>query len=201
MKYMGGKSSYAKDIVRIATAERKKNQAWVETMVGGGNVIVQVPQKDGPRVGNDINWRMVALLDGLGNRGWQPPEHTITEEEYNKIKQDPDSYEPELVAFVATGMTFGSVWLSTFARDGEGKRDYCRETRDFALKDAPFLKGVKFYSMRYEEFTPLIPPESIVYCDPPYAGTTGYGGAKTDIKIGQSLSLNTWNRAAFLEVG
>jgi hypothetical protein len=56
---------------------------------------------------------------------------------------------------------------------------------------------VKFYSMRYEDFTPLIPPESIVYCDPPYAGTTGYGGAKTDVELGESLSLNTWNRSAF----
>jgi site-specific DNA-adenine methylase len=71
------------------------------------------------------------------------------------------------------------------------------ESKRSVARDAPGLRGVKFYSMRYEDFTPHIPPGSIVYCDPPYAGTTGYGGAKTEINEGESLSLNTWNRAAF----
>lgn len=128
MKYMGGKSSHADAIIKIATAGRRKNQAWVEPFVGGGNVIVRVPQKDGPRIANDLNWRMIKLLDGLGNRGWVPPE-SVTEIEYNVMKKDPDSYPPELIAFVATGMSFGSKWFDVFARDGEGKRDYCRETR------------------------------------------------------------------------
>ena len=65
------------------------------------------------------------------------------------------------------------------------------------LRDAPGLRGVKFFSLRYEDLTPHIPPGSTIYCDPPYAGTAGYGGAKTDIDVGQSLSLNIWDRTKF----
>ena len=193
MRYLGSKESYAKEILTITQAQQKSDQVYVEPMVGGGNIICRAI---GPRIGNDLNWRIVAMLDALGNKGWVPPAK-MTEKEYLKIKDSPDSFDPELVALAATGLSFGGVWISAFAKDKQGKRNYCQESYNNALDMIQGLRGVKFYSMRYEEFTPLIPPESIVYCDPPYAGTTGYGGAKTDVNIGESLSLNTWNRSAF----
>lgn len=193
---MGSKSAHADEIVAIASVGRNGG-TWVEPFVGGGNVIVKVT---GDRIGNDLNWKMVALLDGLGNRGWLPPEEPITEDKFDAIKADPDSYAPELVAFVATSMTFGSKWFDVFARDKAGVRDNNKrydEGYNSCLRDAPGLRGVKFFSLRYKDLTPHIPPGSTIYCDPPYAGTAGYGGAKTDIDVGQSLSLNIWDRTKF----
>lgn len=193
--YMGSKAAHADEILHIALAKRKQGSAWVEPFVGGGNIICRVPAEQGPRIGNDINWRMIKLLDALGNKGWQPPE-TMTEKDYNKIKKNPDAFDPELVAFVATGLTFGSVWLSTFARNAEGK-DYCVGARNRALADAPGLRGCTFIAGPYDRLNPHIPPESTIYCDPPYTGTSEYAGAKTKIALGESLAKNNWNAGKF----
>jgi len=191
MIYMGSKARYAEEIIAIATAHRKPNQPWVEPFVGGGNIICRVPAQQGPRIGGDVNWRMIELLDAIGNQGWVPPEN-VTEEQYKHIKENPDSYPPELVAFVATAVSFGAKWFAGYAR---GSVDYAANGAKQALREAPLLHGAKFVYARYDELS--IPRDSIIYCDPPYTGTTGYGGAKTDIDIGDDLALNTWNRAAF----
>src|SRR5258708_39943293 len=195
MHYMGSKAGHAADIIKIATANRKPGQYFCEPFVGAGNVICRV---DGPRIGNDLNWRMIALLDAVGNKGWLPPE-TMTEAEFKRILDDPDGHLPELVAFVAT-TAFGSVWMGPWVKGGMKYR----QGRDAAMRDAPGLRGVKFVSMRYEDFGPYIPAESIVYCDPPYADASGYSnlsprrnGAATTIEVGQDMTLNTWNRVAF----
>jgi DNA adenine methylase len=208
--YLGSKAKHAAELIAITCANRKQGTCYLEPFVGGGNVICRVPPEQGPRIGSDVNWRMIELLDAVGNRGWLPPE-TMTEEEYDKIRTDPDAYPPELAAFAATAMSFGGKWFGGYAkswfengscikRDSQKEQvlyNHAKAGKNAILRDAPGLRDVKFLSLRYEELTPHILPESIVYCDPPYAGTQGYGGAKTDIKIGEDLSLNTWNCGAF----
>jgi DNA adenine methylase len=49
------------------------------------------------------------------------------------------------------------------------------------VKLVPLLKGVLFSSLDYRALT--IPKDSIVYCDPPYAGTSGYDGMPFDHSI------------------
>jgi DNA adenine methylase len=40
------------------------------------------------------------------------------------------------------------------------------------MKQFPRLRGVKFFCCSYDELD--IPDGSLIYCDPPYEGTTGY---------------------------
>ncbi|WP_428221998.1 hypothetical protein [Gaoshiqia sediminis] len=40
------------------------------------------------------------------------------------------------------------------------------------IKQAPNLKGIDFRCCNYWELD--IPDNSVIYCDPPYKGTTGY---------------------------
>ena len=68
MHYMGSKARHASEIIAITCAGRKSGQAYVKPFVGGGNVICRVPAEYGPRIANDINKYMVALLDAVGNR-------------------------------------------------------------------------------------------------------------------------------------
>lgn len=193
--YMGSKAAYADEILAIALQKRKRGVAWVEPFVGGGNVICRVPADGGLRIGNDINRYMIALLDALGNRGWYPPQ-SMTEKEYNKIRKNSDSVAPELAAFAASGLSFGSKWFDVFAKNAEGK-DYCIGARNRALADAPGLKGCTFIAGSYDQLNPHIPPESVIYCDPPYTGTSDYAGAKTKIEIGESLAKNNWKAGPF----
>jgi DNA adenine methylase len=211
MKYLGSKARHADEILSIILKDRADGQPFVEPFVGGGNVIVRVPAERGPRIANDYNFHMVQLLDQLGNHGWVPPE-TLTESEYNKIskwtdkKNGIDSPGPNaaMYALTATGPSFGSKWFGGFARDGEGKRDFWREGRANAMADAPGLKGVVFYHRLngggdYRNLTKnnLIPPGSIIYCDPPYANTTDYSGAIETISVGDSGTKNEWKAREF----
>lgn len=197
MHYMGSKARHAAEIIAITCSGRKPGQTYVEPFVGGGNVICRVP---GPRIANDVNRYMVALLDAVGNQGWLPPE-TMSKDEHALIKADPDKYPPELVGFAATGPTFGSVWMGPWAADPDGKSGMrYRQARDAVKKDAPGLRGIKFHCGFFDQFD--IPPESIVYCDPPYAGDAldsserGYG-SKVKIDVGETLSKNNWSTNKF----
>lgn len=187
--YTGSKRAHADEMLSIMMAKRC-GRPWVECFVGGGNVICRVPHEEGPRLGADKNPYMVALLDGLGNRGWLPPS-VMTETEYEKIKKYPDQHSSELVAFAATGLTFGCKWFDAYVKE-EGRIIAAREA---CLRDAPGLRGAKFIVSEYDKLT--IPPDSIVYCDPPYAGTTEYKGSKTKIAVGESLAKNAWDRVKF----
>jgi DNA adenine methylase len=57
-----------------------------------------------------------------------------------------------------------------------GKRNYIREAISNIEKQIPLIRGVEFHNVGYDELN--IPPRSIIYCDPPYAGTTRYSVSK-----------------------
>jgi DNA adenine methylase len=199
--YMGSKARHADEIIRVAAAGRRPEQAWVEPFVGGGNVICRVPGEAGPRLGADKNPYMIALLDAVGNRGWLPPE-TMAEEEWREIKKSPDRFPSELVAFAATGPTFGSIWFGPWAKNDDYCSDRYGQSREAVIRDIPGLRGCKFVVSEYDKLK--IPPESVIYCDPPYANTSDYkqasrhkGRIDNKIAVGDSLSQNSWDRLKF----
>lgn len=200
MHYLGSKARHAKEIVAITLANRRPDQIYVEPFVGGGNVIVNVPQGAG-RIANDKNYAMVALLDALGNRGWLPPE-TMTQAEWRKVMKlksglDEAPWDVQaLYAFAATGPTFGSMWAGQWAKDYPGMEGTrYRQAREAAIRDIPGLTGIEFHHGSFADL--VIPDRALVYCDPPYSGTTGYSGAKTIIKVDESLGKNDWKTNAF----
>jgi DNA adenine methylase len=170
--YLGSKANHADEILSIILAKRKNQQVWCEPFVGGGNVICRVPDKDGPRIGGDINRYMIALLAALAG-GWEPPDN-LDETLYNKIKKNHEKYPPELVGFAGITCAFGSHWFDSYRggkTDGATKT-YIEQGRAYALKDAPGLRGATFIHSSYENLP--IPPKSLIYCDVPYVGTKGY---------------------------
>lgn len=198
MHYLGSKARHAAEIIAITTANRRPYQVYVEPFVGGGNVINKV-QQGGGRIANDKNSGMVALLDSLGNHGWVPPEK-MTKSEWQKIMklkmEKLDREGKALFAFAATGPTFGSMWCGQWAKDYEGMEGTrYRQARDAALKDAPGLTGIKFFSGSYDALE--FPEGSLVYCDPPYVGTTDYSGSKVTIKVDEDPGTNMWKAYKF----
>jgi len=167
MKYMGSKARHAKEMLPIILKDRKEGQWYVEPFVGGCNMIDKV---DGNRIASDSNEYIAAMWGAMVNDNWIPPDK-ITEEEYNKIKQNKDNAPKELVGFTGVAVTFGSTWFGTYARNKRGT-NYALEGRANLLKQVQLLKGVVFHSVSYENLN--IPPNSIIYCDPPYKGTAKY---------------------------
>ncbi len=170
MKYMGSKNRYAKEILPIILKDRKEGQWYVEPFCGGCNIIDKVKEN---RIANDINYYLIEMFKAL-QLGWKPPEN-ISELEYNDIRNNKDKYEPFLVGFVSIGCSYSGKEWGGYARGNDNKgnpRNYCLESRNNILNQYELLKDVSFYNKDYYELE--IPENSIIYCDPPYKGTTKY---------------------------
>lgn len=173
MKYMGSKSRHAKYILPIILKDRKPGQWYVEPFVGGANMIDKV---DGNRIGADNNIYLIDLLRALSS-GWNPPQE-LSEELYKDININPGKYPNELVGFAGIPCSYAAKWFGGYCRgltsDGI-PRDYISEAWRNAMKQAPKLKGINFIAADYRNFD--IPDNSIIYCDPPYMGTTKYSSS------------------------
>jgi DNA adenine methylase len=170
MKYMGSKARYAKCILPIVLKNRKSGQWYVEPFVGGANMIDKV---DGLRLGADVDPYLISMYRAL-QRGWLPPSE-LSEAEYAAIKIGPDNYPAELVAFVGFACSYAAKWFGGWCRgvDAAGfPRDYIGEAYRNVRGQASRLRGIEFRHCGYSELP--IPADSIIYCDPPYAGTTKY---------------------------
>lgn len=56
--------------------------------------------------------------------------------------------------------------------------NYAKTGHNALSKQAPNIKGVVFICSPYDQLP--IPQDSIIYCDPPYAGTTKYAAGGFD---------------------
>lgn len=172
MKYMGSKARIAKQILPIILSNRQPEQWYVEPFSGGMNSVCQV---DGNRLANDNHYYLMQMWMRL-MEGWQPPPK-ISREEYRKIKANQLSYKPELVGWVGFNCSYSGKWFGGYAGETQTLigtvRDYQAEAIKNVLKQVKMLEGCRMENFNY--FDLVIPLESIVYCDPPYAGTTGYG--------------------------
>lgn len=165
MKYMGSKNRHAKELLPLILEGRSSGQWYVEPFAGGFNMIDKVT---GPRIANDIHPYVTQLFSAALN-GWIPPEF-VSEHQYQMVRTRRYDFPGYLVGFVGFGCSYSGKWFGGYAR-GEG-RNYARESRDNLLKQLPGLAGVLIYNEDYRNVP--IPPHSIIYCDPPYRGTTGY---------------------------
>lgn len=174
MRYMGSKNRIAKYILPIMLAKRKPDQWWVEPFVGGGNMIDKVA---GKRIGSDLNYFAIDALYSIRDHIDELPVNNFefTEADYKKLKQN-DFYLHK--GYAGFTFSYSGKWLGGWSRDKDGKRDYVKEAYRNARKQSAKLQGVELANLSY--FDLPIPPSSLIYCDPPYSGTTQYHHA--DIK-------------------
>ena len=185
MRYLGNKQKYGKEIYNAIVEDitgglfgggRELPKNWVEPFVGSGGMIENVPPTFN-RYGNDKNKYIIAMHKAVQN-GWLPPD-SISEDEYKDIKNNKDSYPPELVGFVGFALSFGGLWFSSYANSLNNgvARDYLAESKRAFNLSKVHLKTVIFTEADYQSMQ--IPDNSIVYCDPPYRNTAdGYGQGK-----------------------
>ncbi len=165
MVYMGSKARHAKDLLPIILRNRKPGQWYVEPFVGGFNMIDKVL---GKRMACDSNKYLIALFHEL-QKGWIPPEE-ISEELYNDVRVNKEKYSDTFIGLVGFTCTYSGKWFGGYARGDD--RNYYRERRANILSQVEKIKGVAVLRCNYDELE--IPENSIIYCDPPYAGTTKY---------------------------
>lgn len=166
MKYMGSKRRIAKHIIPIMTDEADKSgiTTWIEPFVGGGNLIDKVPDRFN-RKGYDLNPHVIqAMIDIRDSPGDLPD--CISEDEYKScIGRQPE----KITSWIRFVCSFGGKFDCGFARNE--KRNYCRESKDNALNQSKFIHGISFECLSYDLISVK---DALIYCDPPYKGTTGY---------------------------
>lgn len=169
MRYNGGKASVAKEFVSIIAGRENCGCYW-EPFVGAGNVICRPELAKFERLGSDLDGGIIELLQAV-KAGWEPPS-VITEEQYALAKAGCGS--PGYRAFVGYGCSFGGKFFGGYARSAA--RNYALNARNSLLRQAPLLKDITLVTSDYRAMP--FGRCDVVYCDPPYKGTTrcGAGG-------------------------
>ena len=182
MQYLGGKSRIGKKIAveLINPLVMAADRPYYEPFVGACNVARYV--KASWRLLTDANADLIALWREV-QRGWVPP-MAVSEAEYAAARNDPAT-AAHLRAFIGFGCSFGGKWFGGYARNSRGD-DYCGQARNSIAKLAPDIQSAHFEHVGYADIAPR--PNAVIYCDPPYAHTTGYGS------VGAFDSEAFWNK-------
>ncbi len=171
MKYMGSKARFIKDILQIILKDRKDEQFYIEPFAGGMNMICEV---DGNRIANDIHPHLISMWKSLIYDNWLPEK--INKDFYNLVRDNKNIYDPHIVGWVGFNCSYSGKYFGGFAGETKTKigtiRDYQTEAINNVLKQVGKMNGVVFFNKNYYELE--LPPNSIIYCDPPYEGTTKY---------------------------
>lgn len=132
-----------------------------------------IDKVDGNRIGSDINGYLIKALCLVRDEPNKIPRNNkeYTEEMFNSAKKS-DLSDP-VDCFAMFQYTFGSIFKGVWARNKRGT-DYVKECVKNVLIQSNGLRGVELLNENYLDLR--IPNNSIIYCDPPYAGTAKYEG-------------------------
>ena len=170
MKYVGSKNRLSKQIAPIIQSyidNMPDCRGYLEPFVGGANMIDKI--KCPCKIGNDIHKYLIALLNHVSETTDDLPD-SITEEEYNAVRTNPSNYPDWYVGLVGF-CSFGGKWWGGYAKDKRGD-DYCGQAKRGLIKNLSGVVNATFTCLDYKDVE--IPDGAVVYCDPPYANTTGY---------------------------
>lgn len=171
MQYLGGKFKLAKQLAAPILAERRGRAIW-EPFCGG--LGMSHAWLGGQLLLSDIHPALISLYRGIQN-GWNPPEN-VTEDEYRNARTLPDT-DP-LKAFVGFGCSFSGRYFSKYAKGYDKGRtgrawNYAQQAARSLKKTFATFTATEFAVVDFLTVVPF-PVSGIIYCDPPYRGTSGY---------------------------
>lgn len=206
MQYMGGKSQIAKAIREHLVSHGATK--YVEPFVGGGAVLTTVARDFQFILAADAHSDLIAMYRAIQDGSFTPPE-TVTEEEYRALK---DSDPSPLRTFAAFGASFGGKeWggyarMTTTTRNGKPRspEDKPNQSRNSLIKSAKagmFGDHVEFRAVSVFDLNlPADLTDTVIYCDPPYEGTTGYKTGPFDTAKAWDLYRSWADRGAHVYV-
>lgn len=172
---MGSKARIAKEVSGIINKIIKENniETYIEPFVGGSNMIEHIQCKN--KYGYDNNEYLIEFWKQI-QCGWNPLDSVeMTKDFYNDVKDNKENYPKHIVALVGFCATYNAKWFGGYAGIVHTKIDTDRNYYDEAvrnvLKQSKLLKGITYEHGNYLDINTN---GSVIYCDPPYEGTTKY---------------------------
>ena len=183
IKYVGSKARLSKQLAPIIQSYidnmgNRCNGYW-EPFVGGANMIDKI--KHAHKYGSDNHKYLIALLRHIQQTTDDLPD-TITEDEYNAVRANPDAYLDWYVGLVGFCASYNGKWWGGYANGVKTKIGTVRNYTDKAIrnikKQAPALEAIKFAYGDYYKCAHVY--GFVTYCDPPYRDTTKYATGNFD---------------------
>jgi len=180
MQYLGAKKTIAAELANVLENLRPATDAmFVDLFCGSAAVAAAM---SGQRILNDACPALINMYRAYQAGTWRPPSE-LSEADYKTIRHAMDIENP-LTAFAAFGCSYGGKWFGGYARDKnpETRRNFAGTAGRSLKKIMDRLDSVLFTCHDYRLFpldvfsTTNPPPNILIYCDPPYKGTTTYGG-------------------------
>lgn len=175
MAYVGGKAKGSDHILQILNHPDFDNMDYLEPFIGYGHILRRVKYKK-TYTAIDNNKLLVLLLKAIQNRDKLP---TVSKTAYYKLKQHPDNTLKHAVAaftYSYNGKEWGG-YVDKYYRGGS--QSYANERKNyyFTLQENKTFQKTRISCKSYDK---LDPRKKLIYCDPPYQNTTGYGTNEFD---------------------
>ena len=185
MRYQGGKSRISKPIAKtINSLLVRGGETFVSLFCGSCSIESKIKGFN-RMILNDKHKYLIDLFKGVQN-GYELPEF-ITEEQYKYIRNNKDE-DCVLSGFVGFGCSFGGKWFGGYARN-KTNTNYALQSKKSLLKDMATLMDAEFICSDYREVE--LPKDCVIYADPPYNNTTGYGKEKFNSEEFWEYARNT----------
>ena len=163
MIYQGSKSRLAKYIVPIINSYTK-NKVFIDACCGGCNIIANPKYKieAKEKIAYDNNRCLIALLNKFKND--KPDFIDVSEQEYNNVKNNKDSYDDWYVGYVGFLSSFGAGFFNGYARDNTRNRTL-GAYRGICKQDFSNIE------IKQQDLFDLSATNAVIYIDPPYKNT------------------------------
>lgn len=185
MRYCGSKAKFIKELSPILTKHLDGENFFYDAFMGGANVISNIDYSK--KVGIEINEYVYELWFRIQSQyafGEVPFEkiipQSLTQEEYKKIREEYingcPNIEKWLVGYAGTCCSFGGAWFGGYAAYNEKKQeDHIKEAYNGLRKQVENFKSFEDTLLICDSYDNInYKPNSVIYCDPPYADTKKY---------------------------
>lgn len=170
---MGSKSRIGAEIAKYIDSLGLTRQMVYEVFSGGCNLTQYI--KSRPLTCIDINPYLIAMWESL-SKGDYSFVREYSKDEYLHIKNNTELYPKYVVGYVGFNMSYCGKFFGGYAGVVEtkgGVRNYPAEAVRNIKNQAERIKNIDFVCTDFMDFN--FNANSVVYFDPPYKGTTGYG--------------------------
>lgn len=179
MVYQGSKRRIAGEILPIMLGKMEVGQTFVDAFSGGSNVVCLMPEEY-QRIANDKNRYLIAMWKRLTTTDWKPPTFipkNFYDEVRNSWHRGDRKFDDATIGWVGfMASRNGRFFDGGYSGHNAKGRDYISENIRNITRQIDSLKGVEWQCGSYDKMA--IPEGSLIYCDPPYKGTTGYTSAR-----------------------
>lgn len=167
MQYMGGKSRIAKYIVPHLAQHGLP--VW-DAFAGGLSISAALLAAGVPTISSDVRVGIIKLYEQCLSGDWSATAD-CSPEEYAAAKALPDDSPRK--AFISAACSFGGKYFGGYAApNSTHPRGYAEAGRNLLAKKLS-LPGWGLVAVSFFDVEPQ--PGLVVYCDPPYRETVGYG--------------------------